>query len=276
VVSRSAADDARHDDVLAASGRHFHVWSNLMNDAEAQRVLIAHGYDLGKGGPSGNGDDGHWGTKSKTACAAFQRGRGLAATGLLDAETIKALQAAMAEKRPAATREAVPPNWMPAARLERIIVHWTAGQHRASGLDKSRYHILIEGSGVLVRGTPSIAANGIGASGPRASHTLNCNTGSIGVSLCCMAGAVERPFSPGKAPMTAAQWQRLPGVLADLCRRYSILATPRTVLSHAEVQANLGIAQRGKWDIARVVPAPDLVGAQACGDAMRAAVSRLI
>lgn len=63
-----------------------------------QRALIALGYDLGKGGPSGKGDDGHWGNLSRTACAAFQRGRGLAATGLLDAETIKALQAAMAEE----------------------------------------------------------------------------------------------------------------------------------------------------------------------------------
>lgn len=69
-----------------------------MTKAEAQLALIAHGYDLGRGGPSGKGDDGHWGDLSRTACAAFQRGRGLAATGLLDAETVKALQAAMAEK----------------------------------------------------------------------------------------------------------------------------------------------------------------------------------
>lgn len=247
-----------------------------MTNADAQRALIALGYPLGKGGPSGKGDDNDWGRLSSTACAAFQRGRGLAATGMLDAETIKAMQAAVAERRPVAAQRIVPADWMPAGRLERIIVHWTAGQHRASGLDKSHYHILIEGNGDLVRGTPSIAANGIGASGARASHTLNCNTGSIGVSLCCMAGAVERPFNPGKAPMTAAQWQALPRVLADLCRRYGIGVTPKNVLSHAEVQANLKIAQRGKWDIARVVPAPELVGAKACGDAMRAAVSRLV
>lgn len=73
-----------------------------MNDADAQRALIALGYNLGKGGPSGKGDDSHWGNLSRTACAAFQRGRGLATTSLLDGETIKALQAAMAEKRPAA------------------------------------------------------------------------------------------------------------------------------------------------------------------------------
>lgn len=69
-----------------------------MDRAAAQRALIAHGYNLGKGGPSGKGDDGRWGDMSRAACAAFQRGRGLAATGELTAETIKALQAAVAEK----------------------------------------------------------------------------------------------------------------------------------------------------------------------------------
>lgn len=71
-----------------------------MTNADAQRALIALGYNLGRGGPSGNGDDGIWGWLSQTACAAFQRARGLAATGRLDAVTIKALQAAVAENRP--------------------------------------------------------------------------------------------------------------------------------------------------------------------------------
>ncbi|MEZ2406117.1 peptidoglycan-binding protein [Bosea sp. RCC_152_1] len=52
-----------------------------MNTREAQAALVALGYNLGKGGPSGNGDDGVWGSLSRTACAAFQRGRGLTATG---------------------------------------------------------------------------------------------------------------------------------------------------------------------------------------------------
>jgi N-acetyl-anhydromuramyl-L-alanine amidase AmpD len=162
---------------------------------------------------------------------------------------------------------------MPSARIERIIFHWTAGAHRASGLDKSHYHILIEVDGKLVRGTRSIAANGIGGTGQRASHTLDCNTGSIGVSLCCMAGAIESPFKAGSAPMTAVQWKTLADVLADLCRRYGVPVTPKTVLSHAEVQSNLGIRQRGKWDIARLAFDPSIVGAKACGDAMRVAVS---
>lgn len=221
--------------------------------------------------------DGEWGPKTKAALIAFQGAAELAPDGVLGPKTIRALQAAEAEKAEPRTQAPatgiVPAAWMPAARLERIIFHWTAGANTASGLDKSHYHILIEGDGKLVRGTPSIAANGIGGAGPRASHTLNCNTGSIGVSLCGMAGAVESPFNAGKSPITAIQWKTLADVIADLCRRYDIPVTPKTVLSHAEVQTNLGIKQRGKWDIARLPFAPTVIGAKACGDALRAAVA---
>lgn len=221
--------------------------------------------------------DGEWGPKTKAALVAFQRAAELAPDGVLGPKTIRALQAAEAEKAEPRTQAPaigiVPVAWMPAARLERIIFHWTAGNHKASTTDRSHYHILIEGDGNLVRGEHSIAANGIGASGPRASHTLNMNTGSIGVSLACMAGAIESPFNPGRAPMTAVQWHTLADVLADLCRRYQIPVTPKTVLSHAEVQANLGVKQRQKWDVTRLAFDPSLVGAKACGDAMRAAVA---
>lgn len=167
----------------------------------------------------------------------------------------------------------VPAAWMQAARMDRVIVHWTAGAHKASALDKSHYHVLIEGDGTLVRGTPSIALNEAPAKKGYAAHTLNCNSGSIGVSMCCMAGAVERPFKAGSAPMTREQWDKMILVVADLCRRYGIPVTSRTVLSHAEVQPNLGIAQRGKWDIARIAFLPDVVGAKACGDLMRRSVA---
>ena len=40
---------------------------------------------------------------------------------------------------------AVSAAWMPPARMQRIIVHWTAGAHKASDLDKAHYHILIQG-----------------------------------------------------------------------------------------------------------------------------------
>jgi N-acetyl-anhydromuramyl-L-alanine amidase AmpD len=157
-----------------------------------------------------------------------------------------------------------------------IIVHWTAGAHKASALDREHYHVLIEGGGKLVRGIPSIALNQKPASKGYAAHTLKCNSGFIGVALCCMAGAIEAPFNAGVAPMTRSQWDALPFVLADLCRFYAIGVTPRTVLSHAEVQPTLGIAQRGKWDITRLAFDPSIKGAKACGDLFRAATAKLL
>lgn len=212
-----------------------------MTPEQIQRALVARGYDLGPWGPNKDGVDGQMGAKTITALRAFQKANGLAETGVVDALTAVKLAAPLAQS-------IVPALWMPAARLERVICHWSAGAYKASGLDKTHYHLIVEGDGNLVRGVHPISANGIGATGSRASHTLNCNTGSIGVSLACMAGAVERPFNPGRSPMTPTQWATLPRVVADLCRRYGIPVTERTVLSHAEVEPTLKIRQRGKWD----------------------------
>lgn len=176
-----------------------------------------------------------------------------------------------------AAHSVVPADWMTAAKIARIHVHWTAGQHRASELDRQHYHVLIEGDGHLVRGIPSIDKNTLPkAKAGYAAHTLNANTGAIGVSLCCMMNAVESPFNSGPAPMSREQWEMLPYVLADLCRRYGIAVTPKTVLSHAEVQGTLGIRQKGKWDIARLSFDPSIVGATACGDLFRAATANLL
>lgn len=170
----------------------------------------------------------------------------------------------------------VPAGWMPAAKMARIIVHWTAGTYTASALDVSHYHILINGAAELVRGK-SIKLNGLPkAQAGYAAHTLNCNTGSIGVSICAMAGAVESPFRPGNYPITPDQWAKLARVCADLCARYQIPVTPKTLLSHAEVQANLGIRQRGKWDIARLPFNSRLNTAKKVGDELRANVFLLL
>ncbi|WP_430254224.1 peptidoglycan recognition protein family protein [Neorhizobium sp. DAR64872/K0K18] len=172
------------------------------------------------------------------------------------------------------TREqTIPAPWMPNAKITGIVFHWTAGQNKASDLDRSHYHVLIEGNGKHVRGVPSIDLNSLPkAKAGYAAHTLNCNTGFIGVSLCGMAGAVESPFSAGKQPITRVQWDELSNVLAQLCKRYSIKVSRKTVLSHAEVQTNLGIKQKGKWDIARLPFDASIQGAVAIGDQMRAMV----
>jgi N-acetyl-anhydromuramyl-L-alanine amidase AmpD len=198
--------------------------------------------------------------------------------GLLGPQTLRAALDALpkpegAPESSVAVSEAVPTDWMPWAKMDRIIVHWTAGGNKASAFDRKHYHILIEGDGKLVRGIPSIALNSAPVKPGYAAHCLNCNSGSIGVSLCGMAGSVESPFNAGEQPITRAQWTALAGVLADLCRRYAIPVTPGTVLSHAEVQATLGIKQRNKWDIARLPWNAAARSARAIGDDFRAAAA---
>jgi len=166
-------------------------------------------------------------------------------------------------------------DWLPNCSMKRIICHWTAGAHRASQLDKAHYHILIEKDGKLVRGTHSIEDNVSTGDGVYAAHTLGANTGSIGVAVCAMAGAVESPFSPGTSPMLELQFHTLARVVAELCRFYQIQVTPRTVLGHGEVQANLGITQKGKWD-PLVLPWDPSMGRTQVGNFLRSLVQNVL
>jgi len=143
--------------------------------------------------------------------------------------------------------ELVRREWMPTCSMKRVVVHWTAGAYRASAIDRAHYHLLVEGDGAVVRGLHSIQTNAA-AQEPRASHTRNCNTVSIGIAVCCMENARERPFDPGPFPMTLHQWNTMAQVVAELCHRYGIRVSARTVLAHGEVQSTLGIPQSGKWD----------------------------
>lgn len=162
--------------------------------------------------------------------------------------------------------------------MKRIIHHWTAGTHKANAVDIKAYHELFEGDGTNVLGTFPISANsssklvnGKLKSGTYAAHTLNLNTDSIGLSLCCMAKAIEGK-SNGSFPMTEKQFEAMCKRSAKLCLDYKIPITPKTVLSHAEVQGTLGVKQKNKWDYTVLPFKPELKGAKACGDYMRTRV----
>lgn len=134
--------------------------------------------------------------------------------------------------------------------MERIIIHWTAGTHTVSALDRKHYHFIVAGDGKVILGDWPVSANAKPQPGRYAAHTLNCNTGSIGIAVAAMAGAVERPFSAGRFPITEAQLDALVIECAALAKQYGIPVSRQTILTHAEVQPTLGIRQRGKWDIA--------------------------
>ena len=184
----------------------------------------------------------------------------------------KILKAGTAQVAPVS----LPSDWLPETeKMKRVILHWTAGSYISSALDRSHYHFVIEGDTSILRGEHSILDNESVAgktSDEYAAHTLGCNTGSIGISLCGSVGATENPFRPGSAPIKEAQWQRAAELVAVLCKRYKIPVTPETVLTHAEVQTNLRVQQKGKWDIAKLTFGNNLTTARACGDDFRARV----
>ena len=158
------------------------------------------------------------------------------------------------------------PEWMPDAKAKRVICHWTGGGPKASELDREHYHVLVQPDLKLIRGVHSIADNDRTNDGDYAAHTLSCNQGSIGISLCGMLNAVESPFNPGPHPIREPQWDLAAQVVAELCQRYDIPVTPQAVLQHGEVQKNLGITQRAKWDVCRLPWQPDWNHSKVCDD----------
>lgn len=249
-----------------------------MTEAEIESALVALGYHITVDGKIDDADE--------QAIKEFQLARKLLVDGVPGPATQAKLTADLAAKAKRSSvapathadpvNEVLPLAWMPACKMEGIVVHWTAGGHKASWLDRAHYHVIIEDDGKLVRGDNSIKNNAAPITGSYAAHTLRHNTGIIGVSLACMASAIPEPFNSGVFPMTRTQWDALPPVLAALCRRYGIKVTPKTLLSHAEVQPTLGIAQRGKWDISRLSFDLSVVGAHAVGDIFRARTTALL
>lgn len=162
----------------------------------------------------------------------------------------------------------IPESWLPKVPMKRIILHWTAGAYTPNSTDLKAYHFVIDGDGKWHRGV-DVAKNSGSLKSGYAAHTLNCNTDSIGVSLACMAGAVESPFKAGAYPMKVKQVDSLVDGVRELCRVYNIPVGRKTVLSHAEVQSTLGIAQRQKWDYTRLPFDDGMRGAHVIGDWLR-------
>ncbi|WP_422050133.1 peptidoglycan-binding domain-containing protein [Shimia sp.] len=133
--------------------------------------------------------------------------------------------------------------------LHRIHWHWTAGAYGVIAVEHRAYNRLILQDGSAADGLFPIEAQAAYAPGKSASHTKNANSGAIGLAVDAMAGAKERPFDPGSAPLTWDQVHGLVRETADLCEQFWIPVSRASTLSHSEIQPTLGIRQRFKWDI---------------------------
>ena len=157
-------------------------------------------------------------------------------------------------------------------KIVRSITHWTGGGNRANEKDKEHYHTITEGDGKIVYGKEKIEDNVVTSDGDYAAHTLNLNTGSFGPAMAGMHGATEHPFRAGPSPITETQFEAHCRMLAEFHTSRAIPITPETCLTHAEVEHTLGVKQRAKWDLTRLPHRPELIGAKAVGDYMRARV----
>jgi GH24 family phage-related lysozyme (muramidase) len=106
--------------------------------------------------------------------------------GFIGPRTLDAIAAALRQVAPIQTitrsDALVPEEWMPPCKMDRVVVHWSAGTHTATEFDRGHYHILINGDGKVVRGLPAIEGNSAGGKGRKASHTRNLNTGSAALT----------------------------------------------------------------------------------------------
>jgi hypothetical protein len=154
----------------------------------------------------------------------------------------------------------VPRDWLPEAPVKRVIMHWSAGGHQPSVIDRCHYHLLIDAAGKLHRGQFRI--------GRWPPHTRRLNTGSVGIAVCGMLGADREPLFWGRQPITNAQIAALSLVAAQVLAHYGLPVTEATCLTHCEVTTAYGIVQRGKWDIS-VLPGMRACAPHSVGEHLR-------
>ena len=139
--------------------------------------------------------------------------------------------------------------------MKRIIIHWTGGTYQPSTVDFEHYHYLINGDGLIIKGKYKPEDNLNCKDGQYAAHTEMGNTNSIGVALCGMKDYTEGGETA--FPLTSAQCVVGFKLIAELCQKYDINVTAKTVLTHYEFDCNRGKPDR-KIDIICLPPFPEI------------------
>jgi hypothetical protein len=126
--------------------------------------------------------------------------------------------------------------------LCRIIFHWTASTYTPNDCDKEHYHFIIDGDGKVIKGKYKPEDNINCRDGVYAQHTGGMNTGSIGIAISAMRDT--------NYPIKRIQLESACKLGAELCERYGIRITNKTILTHAKVGQMLPhSSSNGKIDI---------------------------
>ena len=107
----------------------------------------------------------------------------------------------------------------------KIYLHWSAGHY---GQFFEDYHINIDRDGSIYASTDNLSEV--------LAHTYHRNTGAVGVSLACCAGATSNDL--GDEPPTEAAIDAMAKVIAVLCDEFGLEITKDNVMTHGEAANN--------------------------------------
>lgn len=127
-----------------------------------------------------------------------------------------------------------------ATKPNKIVYHWTGGTYHPNQTDYKHYHYLITDVGLVVQGdfTPEDNLN-CTKDGTYAEGARGCNTGAIHVAFCGMYG-FESPDNVGLYPLKQKQCEAGFNLGAELCHKYDIPITEKTVFTHYEFECRKG------------------------------------
>ena len=145
--------------------------------------------------------------------------------------------------------------------LSKITFHHTGGTYTPNQTDLNAYHFLIDGDGKIHKGKYKPEDNINCQDGVYARHCGGCNTGNIGIAVCAMYST--------DYPIKRKQVEAACKLAAELCEKYGIRITNKTVLTHAEVGKMLPHStSAGKIDIINL-PCMAVYGMENVGNVLR-------
>ena len=139
-------------------------------------------------------------------------------------------------------------------KLNKIIIHWTAGTYYPNQTDLEHYHYLIDKDGKIHTGKYKPEDNIDCSDGKYAQHCGGGNTGAIGIAFCGMYG-YHSPKDCGKYPLLPKQIEAGFKFIAEVTTTYKLSITPQTILTHYEFGLlHPSTTSAGKIDICYLPP----------------------
>ena len=111
-------------------------------------------------------------------------------------------------------------------RSVKVYLHWSAGHY---GQFFDDYHINIDKDGSIYSSTDDLSEV--------LAHTYHRNTGAVGVSMACCAGATSNDL--GDESPTTAQIDAMAKVVMVLCDEFGLEINKDNVMTHGEAADNI-------------------------------------